>query len=132
MTYTVLATGRLASIAPLVLQDDVAAPTAGNVKLRLVHAAPTAGNVDIYVTAPNADIATATPTVANVPFRGASSYLQVAAGTYRVRITPVNSKTVAIDVNNVVLTAGQVRTAVAVDATCGGAPLGAIVLADRD
>ena len=130
--YTVLATGRVASLAPLVLQDDLTAPASGNVRLRLVHAAPSAGNVDIYVTAPTADLATATPTLANVAFRAASAYLEVPAGTYRVRITPVGSKTVAIDVNNVALAAGQIRTAVAVDATGGGTPLGAILLADRN
>ena len=130
--YTVLAAGRLASIAPVVLTDDQTSPASGNVRLRLVHASPTAGNVDIYVTAPTADIATATPTLANVPFRAASSYLEVPAGTYRVRITPAGTKTVAIDANNVALVAGQVRTAVAVDAPGGGAPLGAILLADKN
>ena len=130
--YTVLATGRVASIAPVVLEDDLTAPAAGNVKLRLVHASPTAGTVDIYVTAPGASIATATPTLASVPFRAASGYLEVPAGTYRVRITPTGSKTVAIDVNDVALAAGQVRTAVAVDAPGGGTPLSAILLADRN
>lgn len=130
--YTVLATGRAASIAPLVLEDNLTAPAAGNIKLRLVHASPSAGNVDIYVTAPNADLTATTPTLTNVPFRAASAYLEVPAGTYRVRITPTGTKTVAIDVNNVTLTAGQIRTAVAVDAAGGGAPLGAILLADRN
>ena len=130
--YTVLATGSLAGIQPLVLEDDLTLPAAGNIRLRLVHAAPAAGNVDIYVTAPGADIATATPTLTGVPFRGFSDYLEVPAGTYRVRITPAGTKTVAIDVNNVALAAGQVRTAVAVDAPGGGAPLGAILLADRN
>src|SRR5678815_794931 len=86
--YTVIATGRVASIAPLVLTDDQTSPAAGNVRLRLVHASPAAGNVDIYVNAPTADITTATPTLANVAFRVASNYLEVPAGTYRVRITP--------------------------------------------
>jgi len=130
--YTVIATGRVASIAPLVLTDDQTSPASGSIRLRLVHAAPAAGAVDIYVTAPTADIATATPTLTSVAFRAASNYLEVPAGTYRVRITPAGTKTVAIDVNNVALTAGQVRTAVAVDAPGGGAPLGAILLADKN
>ena len=130
--YTIIATGRVASIAPLVLEDNLTNPAAGNIKLRLVHGSPTAGNVDIYVTAPGADINTATPTVPNVAFRAASGYLEVPAGTYRVRITPVGTKTVAIDVNNVTLTSGQIRTAVAVDAVGGGTPLSAILLADKN
>ena len=130
--YTVIATGRVASIAPLVLTDDQTSPAAGNVRVRLVHASPAAGNVDIYVTSTTADITTATPTLANVAFRAASNYLEVPAGTYRVRITPAGTKTVAIDVNNIALTAGQVRTAVAVDAPGGGVPLGAILLADKN
>ena len=64
--YTVLATGRVASIAPIVLTDDQTNPASGNVRVRLVHASPTAGNVDIYVTTPTADIATASPTDAPV------------------------------------------------------------------
>ncbi len=129
--YTVLATGLLANIAPLVLEDDLSAPAAGTARLRLVHAAPGAPNVDVYVTAPTADLATATPTLANVPFRAASAYLQVPAGSYRVRITPAGTRTVAIDVQ-ATLDAGQVRTAIAVDAPGGGAPFGALLLADRN
>jgi hypothetical protein len=132
LAYTVLATGPAASIAPLVLEDNLTDPAAGNIKLRLVHASPTAGNVDIYVTAPAADINAVQPTLSNVPFRAASPYLEVPAGTYRVRVTPVGTKTVAIDANNVTLASGQIRTAVAVDAVGGGGPLGAILLVDKD
>ncbi|MCX6368305.1 MAG: DUF4397 domain-containing protein [Armatimonadetes bacterium] len=128
---TVLATGRLASIEPLVLTDNNTPPTAGNIKLRLVHSAPGAGNVDIYVTAPTASLASATPNFSNVPFKGASSYLNVPAGTYRVRITPAGTKTVAIDSGSVTLTAGQIRTAVAVGDPGVGQDLGAIILADN-
>ena len=130
--YTVLATGRVANIAPLVLVDDLTAPAAGNARLRLVHGSPSAGPVDIYVTAPGAELAGAQPTLSAVPFRVASAYLQVPAGTYRVRVTPAGSRTVALDVNDVQLAAGQVRTAVAIDARGGGTPLGVLLLADRD
>ena len=129
--YTVLATGFVAGIAPLVLEDDLSNPAAGNIKLRLVHASPSAGDVDIYVTAPGADIAALAPTLAGVPFR-AAAYLERPAGSYRVRITPEGTKTVAIDVNGLTLTAGQIRTAVAVDAPGGGAPLGALLLEDEN
>lgn len=129
--YTVLAAGRVATIAPLVLTDTNTAPVAGNVRVRLVHGAPTAGTVDIYVTAPNADIATIAPTLAGVPFRGFSPYLSVAAGSYRVRVTPAGTKTVAIDSGTLTLTTGQIRTGVALESTGGGAPFTAQVYADN-
>jgi len=130
--YTVIATNRLASIEPLVLQDDLAAPAAGNIKLRLVHGAPSVGQVDIYITAPGANLATATPNLTAVPFKGASGYLEVPAGNYQVRITPTGTKTVAIDTGALTLAAGQIRTGIAVEAPGGGAPLTALLLADAN
>ena len=129
--YTVVAAGRVANIAPLVLTDTNTTPAAGNVRVRLVHGAPTAGNVDIYVTAPNADLAGIAPTLAGVPFRGVSPYLSVPAGSYRVRITPAGSKTVAIDSGTLALTAGVIRTGIALDNAGGGAPFVAQVYADN-
>ena len=130
--YTVIAVGLVASIEPLVLEDDLAAPAAGNIKLRLVHGAPNVGAVDVYVTAPGADLATATPTLTGVPFKGESGYLEVPAGSYQVRITPTGTKTVAIDSGALTLASGQIRTAVAVEETGGGTPLSALLLADAN
>jgi hypothetical protein len=130
--YTVIASGLVADIAPLVLEDDRSAPSSGNVKVRAVHGAPSVPAVDVYVTAPEADIETATAALTSVPFGAASDYLEVPAGNYRVRVTPAGSKTVVIDSGALPLTAGQVRTAIAVDAPGGGAPFGFLVLADLD
>jgi hypothetical protein len=128
--YTALAVGDVSNISILALQDDNTAPASGQIKLRVVHASPSAGPVDIYVTAPGTDINTETPTLTNVPFKGVSQYLAVPAGSYEVRVTPTGTKVVAIDSGTVALTAGQIRTAVALDAAGGGTPLQAIVLAD--
>jgi hypothetical protein len=129
--YTVIATGLLAGIQPLVLSDTNTAPATGQVKVRVVHGAPAAGLVDVYVTAPGASIATATPVLSDVPFRGFSNYLSIPAGQYQIRVTPANTTTVAIDAT-LTFTAGQIRTIVATDAPGGGAPLGAVVLQDRN
>jgi hypothetical protein len=129
--YTAMATDLVAGITPLLLADTNSAPSAGKVKVRLVHAAPGAGVVDIYVTAPGADLAAATPTLTNIPFQAVSGYLEVPAGDYQVRITPAGTKTVAIDSGTLTLTAGQIRTGVAVENVGGGAPFGAIVLSDN-
>lgn len=128
--YTVIATGLLAAIEPLVLVDDLTPPAGGNVKVRLVHGAPNVGAVDIYVTAPNADISGLAPTLSAVPFQGASDYLEVPAGNYQVRVTGAGSKTVALDTGALTLGSGQIRTAIATEAQGGGTPLGALLLAD--
>ncbi len=130
--YTVIATNVVASIEPLVLTDDLTSPAAGNIKLRLVHGAPSVGLVDIYVTAPGADISGLAPTLSDVDFKQNSGYLEVPAGNYQVRITPAGTKTVAIDTGALTLTAGQIRTGIAVEAPGGGLPLAALLLADRN
>jgi hypothetical protein len=127
---TVAAVDFVSNIQGKVLDDNNTPPVTGNIKLRLFHAAPSAGNVDIYVTAPDTDLSTATPNLTDIPFLAVSDYISTAAGTYRVRITPTGTKTVAIDSGSLTLTVGQIRTAVAIDNTGGGAPFGAIVLND--
>lgn len=129
--YTVIAADRVARIAPLVLRDDLTPPAAGQVRLRLVHGAPSAGLVDVYVTAPGADLALATPTVSGFAFKDATAYLEVPAGDYRVRITLAGTKSVAIDTGALSLAAGQVRTGVALDPAPGSAAFSALLLADQ-
>ena len=128
--YTVIASGLVAAIEPIVLEDDNSAPAAGNVKVRAIHGAPSAPAVDIYVTAPGADLATVLPALANVEFGDVAGYIEAPAGEYQVRVTAAGSKTVVIDSGALALESGQIRTAIAVDATGGGAPFDLLLLDD--
>jgi hypothetical protein len=128
--YTVIASGPLAAIEPIVLQDDNSAPAAGNARVRAIHGAPSAPAVDIYVTAPGADLAAATPALAGVEFGDVTAYIEAPAGDYQVRVASAGTKTVVIDSGTLGLSGGQVRTAIAVDAPGGGAPFGLLVLED--
>ncbi|HEU4954868.1 MAG TPA: DUF4397 domain-containing protein, partial [Gemmatimonadales bacterium] len=120
--YSVIASGLLEAIQPIVLEDDNSTPAAGTVRVRAIHGAPSAPAVDVYVTAPGADLTAASPGLSNVAFGDVADYLEVPAGDYQVRVTGAGTKTVVIDSGALTLTSGQVRTAIAVDAAGGGAP----------
>lgn len=136
--YTIYATfgAGVSVIAPFVTTDTNSVPASGAVRVRVVHVAPSAGNVDVFVTAVGADLATATPTLANVALR-ASAYLSVVAGTYQVRAVPAGTAAaaraanVAINLASVALPANGARTIIAADNNIGGAPFRFITLVDR-
>jgi Domain of unknown function (DUF4397) len=129
--YTIVALGTLATaddtgtdprpLEPLVLTDAEAAPSSGKTKLRLIHGASlvAAKTVDVYITAPAADLATATATKAGFNYKDNSGYLEVAAGSYRVRITAPGTKNVLIDTGatGVALADGKLYTGIAVNPT---------------
>ncbi|MEO1581941.1 MAG: DUF4397 domain-containing protein [Pseudomonadota bacterium] len=126
---SVYATDLLASIAPQVLADDRRS-VATQAQVRILHGSPAAGAVDIFVTAPGTDITTVTPNFADVEFGDETGYVQLAAGTYTVTVTPTGTTTAAIGPIDITIDAGGIYTAVARDAAGGGAPLGLILLDD--
>ncbi|HEU5041627.1 MAG TPA: DUF4397 domain-containing protein [Gemmatimonadales bacterium] len=128
--YTLLVGNVAADLTLDDLTDDNSPPAAGTARVRLIHGAPSAGDVDIYVTAPGDDLSLATPALTGVAYGDVSSYLDVPAGSYQVRITPTGTRTVVIDTGTLTLASGQVRTGIAVDAEGGGAPYAALLLDD--
>jgi hypothetical protein len=127
--FSVFAVGRLAAIEPLVLRDD-RRRVATQARVRILHASPTAGAVDLYVVAPGASIAQATPAFSAVPFKANTGYVNLAAGRYDVVVTPTGSKTAAIGPATINVAASGVYTIAARDAAGGGGPLGVILLDD--
>lgn len=124
-------------VSSFLTTDDNTLPASGQARVRVVHLSPTAGAVDIFVTAVGADLSTATPTLSNVAYQTASTYLAVAAGTYQVRVVPAGTAAAAragavvINVASLTLAPGNGRTIVAADNSIGGAPLRAFVLTDQ-
>lgn len=117
--------------------DDNTAPPAGQVKLRFVNLSPAAGAVDVFVTAAGADLALATPTVANLANQAASGYATMAAGTYVVRTVPAGTAPAArAAAVNLTIAAQSYpalggRTVLIADAAAGGTPLRGFVYSDR-
>jgi hypothetical protein len=134
--YTVIAVGRVSGgsepLSILLLEDNNAEPTPGQVKFRVVHGAPSAPAVDVYVTTPFEALDNKTPALSNVPFKAASGYLSVPIQMYQGRVTVAGTKTVAIDTMRVPTWGGMIRTIVAVDSTGGGAPFDVLLLPDRN
>jgi hypothetical protein len=129
--YMVIAAGKVANIAPIVVQAERSRPPIGSARVRVAHTAPSAPAVDIYVTAAGAGINNATPVLSGVPFGAISDYLTVNAGVYDVSVTLAGTKTVAISAENINIGDRLVATVAAVDNTGGGAPFGLVILDER-
>ena len=127
---TVFAVRQGGVVVSLLVPDDNTAPPPANVKLRIIHLAQSAGNVDIYVTAPNASIATIAPTFANVAPGTVLPYMPRLAGAAQVRFTAPGSKTAILTLTTPALAAGAIRTLVSLDPQTGTALAGA-TLTDR-
>lgn len=100
---TVVATGELPNIQPVVLTDNNTAPPAGQAKVRFVHASPDAPAVDIAVQG-------GAVLFRNVSFRGVGEYANVPAGAYTLEARPAGQTTAVLTVPNVTLSAGQIVT----------------------
>ena len=127
--YSVYATGFVAEIAPLRLEDDLRR-VATEARVRLVHASPSAGEVDIYVVEPGASIDGAQPAFTAVAFGAETGFVPLAPGSYDVTITPTGTTDAAIGPVALSVEAGGIYTAAARDAAGGGTPLGLILLDD--
>lgn len=110
--YTVAAAGELATIEPVVLEDNNSAPAAGNAHVRFVHLSPDAPNVDIAVTG-------GPILFSNVPFKGVAGYAPVAAGTYDLEARIAGTDTVALALPGVKLEDGKIYTIFAVGKVVG-------------
>lgn len=129
-SYTLIETGLVGNLNGVLLTDDLTAPSSGDFKIRAVNASPTGVARDVYITAPGADLTTATPNMTNLGFPNASAYMSLTAGSYEVRVTAAGSKSVQVDSGTVTFGPGEIRSLVVLDAPGGGAPYAAILLSD--
>ncbi len=119
--YTVMATGELANIQPLVLEDNLAKPAAGFAHVRFVHASPDAPAVDITTT-------DGTKVFSNVAFGKASDWTPLAMGTYDLQARVAGTDTVALEVPGVKLADGAILTVAATGMLEGEPKLAATVV----
>lgn len=123
--YTVLAVGEAGknTLALLPLEDNNAAPAAGNAHVRLIHASPDAPAVDVVVAG------TSTKVFSNIAFKGVGAYTPVPANTYNLDVKVASSGAVAKSITGLQLKDRTVYTAVAVG-LAGNGTLQVIPLVD--
>lgn len=128
--YTVLAIGKVANgtLAPLLIANPDTAVTSGQARAQVVHAAPDAPPVSVYVTAPGAALAGATP-LGTLAFGEDLGPVEVPAGSYQIRVTLANDPaSVVFDAGTVSLPAGADLLLVAVaNTTTGPSPITLLV-----
>lgn len=93
LLHTIFASGRAGgdgpAVMPLVATRSISAgalPGSGEARVQIVHGAALAPPVDVFVTAIDAPLASASP-VASFAFGDSTEALTVPAGEYRVRVT---------------------------------------------
>jgi hypothetical protein len=117
---TLVAYNTSGSLRTRYLSDNEAAPTSGTAKFRVFNTSYEAGNVDVYVTAPTDTLTNATPNAPTIGGERFSTYGEITAGTYRIRVTAAGDETdVRLDIPSVTLTDQQILTLV-LTSTPGG------------
>jgi hypothetical protein len=110
--YTIAAINEVASIEAKVLVD-AANPTVDAAKVRIVHFSPDAGAVDV---APDG----ADALVSALEFPNDTGYVELAAGAYDLEIRAAGTDTVALDLPEISLAAGNAYSVFAVGSAEGG------------
>ena len=107
--YTIAAVGLVTdgSITAQVYQDDLRAPSAGNAKLRVIHASPDAGPVDVVPRGGD-------PLVTDLVFPEDTPYAEVPAGTYTLDVNAAGTDQTVLTAPNAALASGGVYSAFAV------------------
>ncbi len=109
-TYVIMESG--GNVEPLIFEQPRFSPGSAEAEFTLVHAVESLGAVDIYVEAPNTDLATVTPR-ASLSFRQQQPPLHVAPNLYQITVTAAGDPaTVLFTSQAVPLSAGRTHALV--------------------
>lgn len=125
-SYSIFAVNSVASIEPLVIEDNLAVPASGKAHVRFIHLSPDAPAVDIT-------LADGTVVFGNVAFKGYSAFTPLDAGTYNLQVRLAGTSTVVLDLGDITLTSGEIYTAYARGfvAGTGDQQLGAAIIVNN-
>jgi Domain of unknown function (DUF4397) len=117
---TMVAAGNSPDIAGVTFTDEDTVVTTGDASIRVINASPSMGPADVYIVPSGTSIANVAPTLSSLAFKSATSYNDIAPGSYEVFLTAPGSKLTYTSTGTITLTANQIRTYVAIDSLGGG------------
>jgi hypothetical protein len=126
--YTIVASGRLADIKPIVIEDLRPFRPVFNSWVRFVHTSPDAPNVDIAVQDGGPVL------FSDVAFRDVESYIKDAPGSYDLEVRVAGTNTVVLSLDDVPFMRGKSYTVFATGLVSPGTDepgLGALLVMDR-
>lgn len=125
-SYSVFAIDSLASIRPLVLQDNLATPASGKSHVRFIHLSPNAPAVDIT-------LSDGTVVFGDKAFSQYTPFTPLDAGTYHLQVRLAGTSTVVLDLPGITLVSGKIYTVFAKGLVGGGGDqaLGAQIIANN-
>jgi hypothetical protein len=103
ISYSIFAIDSLASIAPLVIDDNLGTPASGKSHVRFIHLSPNAPAVDITLT-------DGTVVFGNKAFGQYTPFTPLDAGTYNLQVRVAGTSTVVLNLPNIVLENGNIYT----------------------
>jgi hypothetical protein len=101
--YSVFAVNRVASIEPLVTEDDLSRPASGKAHVRFIHLSPDAPAVDVA-------IAGGPVVFANKSFKEYTPFTPVPAGRYDLEVRVAGTSTVALSLPGIQFKEGGIYT----------------------
>lgn len=95
--FTFITSGSPGAAVGVLIADPFGSPGSGNMALRVLDLSLVAPNLDIYLTAPGADLATATPIIVGALYGTTTAFVNTPAGSFQLRMTTSGTKDVVYD-----------------------------------
>lgn len=127
--YSVYAGGIITSPALVWTSDDLSAPSSGMTKIRFVNLSPDTLNESLYLSSGG----TTTTIDSNISFKGTTSFVQVAGGTYKVVAQDPKNLGSAVTLNSETFASGGIYTIILLgtQSGSGSSALGLSIIANK-
>lgn len=130
-SYAVVAYGWDGSLKSVLVTEDQDDADSGSMYFRVLNTSTDAGTVDVYLTAEDDSLDSATAVASSVGGGKSTSYSTVDSGTYRLRVTAEgDTSTVLLDVSDVTVSSKGVYTLI-LTPTTGGVLVNALLMKQK-